>query len=88
MRMTTNHLVGQFTDTVTAIPFTNLIKIFFYWIIHGDGFGIQETVYVPVPCLNPFFQCMDGNAVPCTLVQGAETETDAVPFPKLQPVGH
>ena len=88
MRMTTNHLVGQLTDTVAAIPFTHLIQIFLHRIIHRDGFGIQETVDVPVPCLDALLQRMDGDAVPCALVQRTEAETDAVPFPKLQLVGH
>ena len=88
MGMTALHPVGQFTDAVTPIPFVKFKKIFLHGIVQGHGFGMQEAVNIPVPCLDTLLQCADGHTVPCTLVQASETEPDTVPLAVFHIVGH
>ena len=49
---------------------------------------MQEAVDVPVPCLNTFLQCLNGDAVSCPFVQCAETETGTISLAVFQIVGH
>ena len=88
MGMVTRHPVCQFADAVASVPFAQIKEVFLHGIIHGDVIGVQESVDVPVPCLDAFFQGLDGDAVSCPLVQGDETETDAVSFTVFQIVRH
>ena len=49
---------------------------------------MQESVDVPIPCLNAFFQRLNGDAVSRSLVQGTEMETGAVTLSVFQIVSH
>ena len=88
MRMTAHYSVGQLTDAVTTIPFAQVVQIFLHGVVSGHIVRMQESVDVPVPSLDTFLQCLDGDAVSGTFVQGHETETDAVAFAVFQVIGH